>query len=517
MANKLQTQCIVRLLRVTSFMVAIVAGHVSLAVAADTPASAEHDKAMKAVAPVTLNRAANGYRGIWYHIGSTKDEFKYKYSGGLGTYCDCHYPQAIYCPQVKKTFFCYGGAPEDDSSRLLHLVSYYDHETGTVPQPTFLLDKQTNDAHDNPVISVDGDGHIWIFSTSHGRSRPSFVHRSKRPYDVSEFKLVPAMRVVGSTKIPFDNFSYVQTFYDRSFGFTNFFTRYRDPAIRTTFVITSVDGIEWSEATRLAAMEEGQYQVSAVGHGKIGTYFNMHPNGKGVDWRTNLYYMESFDQGKTWQTVDGKPIAVPLIEANNLALVHDYQAEGLLVYLKDLCFDSNGHPVIAYLTSKGHEPGMANDPRTLRVLRWTGRAWEDHPITTTDHNYDSLALYLESDHLWRAIGPTEPGPQPFGTGGEMVMWTSSDHGTRWSKEGQLTWGSKRNHTYARRPLNAHPDFYALWADGNARKPSESWLYFCNQKGDVYRLPRTMDGATAKPERVDLGSKELSSRSDGKSR
>ena len=46
-------------------------------------------------------------------------------------------------------------------------------------QPTILLDKQTSDAHDNPVLAVDDAGYIWIFSTSHGRSRPSFVHRSK--------------------------------------------------------------------------------------------------------------------------------------------------------------------------------------------------------------------------------------------------------------------------------------------------------------------------------------------------
>ena len=501
MANKQQTECVIRLLRLTLFMVVIGVGHASSSLAADAPNSAEHDKAMKAVAPVTLNQTASGYRGIWYHIGSTKDEFKYKYSGGLGTYCDSHYPQAVYCPQVRKTFFCYGGAPEDDSRRLLHLVSYYDHETGMVPQPTFLLDKQTNDAHDNPVISVDGDGHIWIFSTSHGRSRPSYVHRSKRPHDIAEFEFVPASRMVKSTRIPFDNFSYVQAFYEPSVGFTNFFTRYRDPAKRTTFVTTSADGIRWTEAVRLAAIEEGQYQVGAVGHGKIATYFNMHPKAKGVDWRTNVYYMESTDHGKTWQAADGTPLEVPLTSANNPALVHDYQAEGLLVYLKDLCFDTGGNPVIAYLTSKGHAPGPANDPRTLRVFRWTGKEWIDAPIASTDHNYDSLSLYLDDDQLWRAIAPTEPGPQPFGTGGEMMLWTSSDHGEHWTKERQLTSNSQFNHSYARRPINAHPDFYALWADGNARAPSKSSLYFCNQAGDVYRLPRTMTDSTAKPERV----------------
>lgn len=105
----------------------------------------------------------------------------------------------------------------------------------------------------------------------------------------------------------------------------------------------------------------------------------------------------------------------------------------------------------------------------------------------------------KDDGTWRVIAPTEPGPQVFNPGGEMVMWTSRDRGETWEKA-PLTRDSPRNHTYARRPLNAHPDFYALWADGHARRPSESFLYFTNQKGDhVWRLPAKMDAEFARPE------------------
>jgi hypothetical protein len=68
-------------------------------------------------------------------------------------------------------------------------------------------------------------------------------------------------------------------------------------------------------------------------------------------------------------------------------------------------------------------------------------------------------------------------------------------------EKQLTAGSQLNQSYARRPVNAHPDFVALWADGNARKPSESRLHFCNAKHDVFQLPTKMDGQSARPEPV----------------
>ena len=81
-----------------------------------------------------------------------------------------------------------------------------------------------------------------------------------------------------------------------------------------------------------------------------------------------------------------------------------------------------------------------------------------------------------------------------------MLWTSQDEGRTWQKIKQLTHHSTRNHTYARRPFDARPDFYALWADGNAREPSESYLYFTDQRGEhVWRLPAKMKGDFAKPE------------------
>ena len=82
------------------------------------------------------------------------------------------------------------------------------------------------------------------------------------------------------------------------------------------------------------------------------------------------------------------------------------------------------------------------------------------PFTTSGNNYDHGSLYLEPDGAWRVIAPTEPGPQPYNPGGEMVMWLSRDQGATWTKLKQLTRDSKFNHTYARRPLHALPEFYA---------------------------------------------------------
>ncbi|MEZ6104270.1 MAG: BNR-4 repeat-containing protein [Pirellulaceae bacterium] len=452
----------------------------------------------------TLNTKADGYRGIWYMNQPSGDQYVYKYSGGLGTYCAKHRPFAIYCPAVDKTFFCYGGTTAESHTHLLHMVSYFDHKTNSVPRPTILLDKQTSDAHDNPVISVDGDGYLWIFSTSHGTSRPSLIHRSDKPYEIDSFTRVPASRTdgkgPGQRNIAIDNFSYLQVWYRPDSGFMCFFTKYGNPAARTSMFMHSTDGVRWDAWQRLAAIEEGHYQVSGVGKERAGSMMNYHPRGKGLNWRTNLYYLETRDNGQSWCAADGTELTLPLTSVDNPALVHDYAQDGLNVYLKDLQYDEDDRPLLLYITSGGYEAGPSNDPRTWMLAKWTGDMWTYHPITTSDNNYDMGELWQVGPDDWRVIAPTTTGPQPYNPGGEVVMWRSTDQGKMWQPMRQMTWKSGRNHTYVRRPVNAHPDFFAVWADGHGRQPSSSRLYFANAAGDVFVLPEHM-AETAVPVRV----------------
>lgn len=449
---------------------------------------------------LTINSKANGYRGIWYMNQPSNDEYVYKYSGGLGTYPANHQPFAIYCADVNRTFFCYGGTTETSDTELVHMISYYDHSRGIVPKPTLLLNKETSDAHDNPVISVDQNGHIWIFSTSHGLSRPSYVHRSLRPYAIDEFERVDAVYMSDGEIKALDNFSYMQV-WPVARGFLSFFTKYKYPANRTTCFMSSPDGVHWSGWQRLGAIDQGHYQTSALGRGRAGTAFNYHPAELGLNYRTNLYYVETTDGGTTWRAADATRLTMPLVDVKNDALVRDYEAEGLKVYINDVNYDDMDRPVILFVTSKGYEAGPKNGPRTWTIAHWRGSQWVFHQAMASDNNYDMGSLYIEGDGTWRIIGPTELGPQPYNPGGEVAMWTSVDMGARWTKVRQMTQGSPRNHTFVRRPVNAHPDFYAFWADGHARQPSESRLYFCDKEGNVRRLPRQMDKEFAEPEVV----------------
>jgi hypothetical protein len=427
---------------------------------------------------------ADGYRGIWYSNQASDDEYRYKYSGGLGTYCAKHLPLAWYSPEARKTFFVYGGTKGLGVDKpLLAMVSYYDHDTGLVPKPTIVLEKGTADAHHNPTICLDANGYVWMFISSHG-GKDGFIYKSRAPYSIDAFDRV-AQR----------EFTYPQPHWMPDGGFLFLFTKYTGG--RELYCSASRDGVNWTPDRKCVGFG-GHYEVSWTHGNTCGAAFNYHPPVGGLNARTNLYYMETADDGESWRNVKGEALKTPLDSVRNDALVHDYQSERRLVYMKDLNYDRDGRPVILYLVSKGYESGPKNDPRFYTTARWTGREWDIRPAFQTDHNYDTGCLYIEDDGTWRIIAPTEPGPQPYCTGGDVAMWTSRDMGGSWTKERVLTQNSPRNHTYVRRPVNAHPDFYALWADGNALEPSESHLYFANKAGDVFVLPDVMTHEFEKP-------------------
>ncbi|MBI5817944.1 MAG: BNR-4 repeat-containing protein [Verrucomicrobia bacterium] len=424
----------------------------------------------------------DGYRGIWFTLGQ-KSEFGDKYSGGLGTYTANHVPMAIYSKEADKTFFVYGGAKQG-KRHLLAMASYYDHRRGVVPRPTIVHDKQgVDDPHDNPSLAMDGKGHLWVFVSGRAKKRPGIIYRSTKPYSTDEFEQVGQRE-----------FTYPQPRWFEGRGFLFLFTKYTKG--RELYFNTSPDGRNWTPDVKFAGMG-GHYQTSHVRGNRVITAFNMHPGGN-VDKRTNLYFLQTDDFGKTWRNVRGEPVELPLADPKNPALVHDYQAGQRNVYIHDLDLDRNGRPVILFITSAGHQPGPGGDPRWWTVAHWLGDKWKFTQVTRANHNYSTGSLYIEAD-AWRIIGPTERGPQPVGSGGEVGVWASRDAGKTWSKERDVTRGSARNHNYVRRPVNAHPGFYAFWADGNPDELSPSKLYFTNKAGDkVWQLPDAMSGGGSAP-------------------
>ncbi len=427
-----------------------------------------------------FSQYATGFKGLWYGLGQYST-YGDKYSGGLGTYTAKHLPLAIYSPECNKTFFTYGGTTEYTENHLLIMVSYYDHLTNELAQPLILVDKEgVVDAHDNSTIQIDSDGYLWIFVSGRYSERNGYIYRSDEPYSIESF-----------SEVLNKPFNYPQPKYIEGKGFVFLFTNMGDG--RELYSQHSSDGYNWSSVNHLVDFR-GHYQVSANTDEIVGFAYNWHKDGS-VDKRTNLYYMQSTDLGETWNTITGDQLSTPLTSSSNASLIKDYVSLGLNVYLKDMDFDKNGYPIILYITSPQYQTGPSDPVREWRLARWTGTEWAFTYVADANHNYDMGSLYLE-DNIYRIVAPTEFGPQEWGTGGEMAIWESTDEGATWEKTKDITYGSARNHSYARRPLYCNDDFYALWSDGNTDALSRCYLYYSTKDGDVYQMPYDFNGDMA---------------------
>ncbi len=446
-----------------------------------------------------MTGAIDGYRGIWFTLGQFQPDYGDKYSGGLGTYTAKHIPLAVYSKEVDKTFFVYGGCPDAKEKYLLCMMGCFDHKTGMLQKPVIVHDKgcyQVIDPHDNPTMQIDKDGYLWVFVAGRANARPGIRYRSVRPYDITEWEYVNESVM-----------AYPQVIYDAEKGFFLFETRY--DGTRRTFFQTSPDGVQWSDYQPIASIMEpgdrrsGHYQFSNYDGKKLVCTFNRHLNGN-CDTRTNIYYIQSTDWGKTWTTADGvTPVELPILREEGPALVHNYRVEGRNCYIKDINFDEDGNPVIYCVTSDNWRPGPLGGVRKHEIVRWDGKKWVFTSFATSTNAYDTGSIWVDGKE-WTIIAPTAAGPQRWGGGGEMTMWKSTNKGKTWDKVKQMTYDSPRNHGYARRPLNCHDGFYAFWADGNSDINSISYLYFCDKAGNVFRMPYKMEEEWAKPEPVFTG-------------
>jgi hypothetical protein len=435
---------------------------------------------------LSQNPKVDGYKGIWYNAGQFQ-EYGYKFSGGVATFASRHRPIAIYSPEVKKTFFVYGGTTSAEERHLLIMISYFDHRYHVVPKPVIVYDKMgVSEPQDNASLSIDSNGFLWIFISGRARTRPGLIFKSSKPYSIESFEKILDLEMNAP-----------QPWWMKDNGFFLLFSKATKG--RELYWSSSTDGKTWVTSQKLASMG-GHFQVSNVSGNKLVTVFNYHPNGN-TDKRTNLYLLQTDDMGKTWKSIDNKIIKTPVVDINNDALVKNYEIEGKLVYINDLSFDKDGNPVILVVLSGDSSPGPKGGPREWMIIHWKDGKWNFNKVCESTNNYDMGPLYITDDE-WRIIGPTEPGPQKYGSGGEMALWISRNEGIDWEKMHNITTKSLFNNSFARRPLNAQKEFYVLWTDGDADKFSISRLYFTNEKCDrVWMLPYDMKKDFERPVRI----------------
>jgi hypothetical protein len=405
----------------------------------------------------------------------------------MATFSTRYRPVSYYSREAKKTFFVYGGTTSSAERHLLIMISYFDHRTKTVPRPVIVCDKMgVNEPYDNASLTVDKNGYLWVFVSGWARTRPGIVYRSLSPYSIEGFEKIGNYEMISPQSWAMDDNS-IQVMFSRAGNETSLYS-----------AIMSADN-KWNEPVKLAAFG-GHNMISEARGSKLVAVFNYFPEML-LDKQTNLYLLQTEDRGKTWKNINNVPVELPLTSKNNSAMIADFESEGKLVFLIDLNFDKEGNPVLLVIKSTGANPGPEGDPREWTIIFRRNDKWNYVKVCTSTNNYDKGSLYIESEK-WKIIGPTEPGPQKYGTGGEIALWESYDEGFTWEKTTQITNNSVNNNSFVRKPRNARKDLYAFWTDGNADAFSPSYLYFTNIKGDkVWLLPYEMTEEQVKPRRI----------------
>ncbi|MGI5817460.1 MAG: BNR-4 repeat-containing protein [Armatimonadota bacterium] len=412
-------------------------------------------------------------RGVWYHCGAANllPGQGAVYSGPMATYCAWHRPMAIYRPDANRTYFVYGSAGNRPT------ISFYDHATREWAWPVVIGENPDGDAHRNPTLLIDEAGHLFMFWGAHGHE--SFVHRSVRPHDISEWEeRAPIEPEEGST-------SYPQPWMLRE---GEIFVSYRKaPGWRARM---STDGARsWSDPVDIAAFgmpddargcaeysiygstvaDEGpwprkvHFAWSRLGGGTPEEIEQKHLWGR----RYNLYYTYSDDGGETWRRSDGGAYDLP-IDEEHAELLYDSGTRG--VWIKDIQVDPAGNPMILFLVAE-----VETFRAWWKVARMTPEGWQIADVTESDHMYDAGALMVFDDADIRIWGPSAPS-QPHEDGGEIEEWRSADGGGTWTRTRRLTQGSRYSHNHVK-PVMGHRegpgDVRAIWSYGDSRKPPET--------------------------------------------
>lgn len=264
-------------------LLSLLASHVGLA-DSDNPSSA--GATFNGRATPALTPQANGFCGIWFELGQ-KTKHGDKYSGGLGTYTANHVPLAHYVKKANRTYFTWGGTPVGNLRRLQVHISYFDHQSGMVARPIVVMDKSpVNDPHDNGSLSIDGHGHLWVFVSGRGRSRPGRIYHSTVPYEIKDW-----------FNLGDSEFTYPQPWWFEGKGFLHTNTRYT--AGRELYFNTSRDGRQWNIEKKLSGIG-GHCQTSEQVGARLITAFNRHLGGL-PDRRTDLFYFTNRAGDKVWQ------------------------------------------------------------------------------------------------------------------------------------------------------------------------------------------------------------------------
>lgn len=469
-----------------------------------------------------------------------------KYSSPLGLGSQKHAPVAIERPASKNSnsnfiYFTYSGPVTLDNSTTIastsgqgnlsttqefHFdtkkspvlgiyVSKYNPTTNQATKPILVHAKYTDDFHDNAVINMDRDGHIYVLISGRSNGRQMLLYRSNAPYSLSGFTDITPDTPSAAHKVSYPKFFWTDNGYFR-LVYTDYDSR-GDRNIWSAEIVPNGSQKALLRQAEPIAELGGHYVVGDARGNDIVIAFNEHFGHP--DSRTNLYYMHSEDGGETWKNANDQNLSIPLTRsALNSVAVKQYNISSTdqLIYVKDIAFEttSNGrkYPEIAVIGVQGakgsplHEPSINTNThdrylstwiRNQDNTQWLGRRFTEN----VDHNYSTAALH-QSSSTAVIYAQTLKGQGNYLAGGSLakggltvtqhqggVLANSVENGRLFSDPSYCTFNNIRPiHTTTEDGSNH------IWAVATAGHPQRytphNPLVFVLSNGEVRQLPRT---------------------------
>ncbi|WP_102798919.1 BNR-4 repeat-containing protein [Bowmanella denitrificans] len=443
----------------------------------------------------------SGYNGIHYKQYFSASQQAIKYSGNFATYTAKHRPLAIYDASKNKTFFTYGsGIGEESTSestkRTLGIfVGCFDHVTDELCVPKVVTVKGMNadgrigsivdDPHDNAALLIDQSGYLWVYVSGRSRMREMEVYKSESPHDHSKF-----------VNVTDDEFKELMDTRERMMSYPQpWLVEYEEKLQKVLIHNQYTNGRELyiklpgQKSTKLVS--GGHYAVSHAKGKRLVVAYNSHGLGNSnpahVDSRSNLYFMESNDGGKTWMNSNGMSLdsKFPLVtDSDDTRIMRYFFAENdpknWYIYLKDIKINIDGTINVLYVASKSADPTNTSARRELVLATKSDSGWFFNTVRTDiNHNYSTGFV---ADGGKRIVFPVyKPGTnkQQF-AGGTVYIGTFKNSSWGWSELTACQYPGQ-NHNYVRDVINGKPDFEFFWgqADGEfkANSPKLDMYYF----------------------------------------
>ena len=348
-----------------------------------------------------------------------------------------NYTQAMhYKKNHDRTYFVY------IADTFEHRILYYDHDTKTWSSSVKIADCIEDDLHENPAMTIDNDGYIYVFYNDHDNMR---MKKSSNPEDITSWD---------SAIDPTDGYgTYPKTFVDSSNTIYLLHMHHIGNSPDTLVLTKSTDGgSTWSTEDLIIDLDNDYaYVFKALidSNDVIHLAFSIYDTSQSR--RRDIFYMKSADGGNSWQKADGTSISIPAKEGD---ADKAYTGSNAFNQGFDLVLDSNNYPIMAY-----------SDAKVYGIVRWTGSSWESHSLgVSTDDEFNNIRLQVINDTTYRAWLFTDASIP--GRGGELQVWESTDNGVHWTKIRDVTKNSALLHRGVLIPADYTQEVEAIWNYGN---------------------------------------------------